>query len=294
MLVEAGLGHPRVQRVDQHPVLALVLLQPVGHEVGEHHLTELRLSVGVKGRVGRLQRLQVLDEKTARVVGAAGDVHHPGRTDLVGAVHHRHQQPGEQRVAQVVDLVVVLEAVPGVRLLHEHHPCIVHQNVQRGEGAAEAGGKVGHRAQLPEIDPPDQHSAAGHGGRHRVAHLVGHLPPLALRGRRWGDDDRAAAPVKVLRHAETDAPRAAGDDGDVLQQIIGNVRLVGRQLAHAAGELSVDLLDDVDRPQDVQLNGGVDGEEDVNEATGQRHLVQQVPQKVVIHGNGGSFPTVCQ
>lgn len=45
----------------------------------------------------------------------------------------------------------------------------------------------------------------------------------------------------------------------------------------------MNFLDDVDCPQNVQLNGRVDGEDGVNEATGNGRLVQQVPQKVIIH-----------
>lgn len=106
----------------------------------------------MEGRVGRLEGLQVIDEETARVVRAAGDVDHPRRTDLPCSVHDRHEQPGEQGMAQVVDLIVVLEAITRVRLLHEHHTGIVHQNVQRFKGFIETRRKVADGVEVAKVD----------------------------------------------------------------------------------------------------------------------------------------------
>lgn len=206
---EAGRDHPGMHRARAH---APRPQQPVEFEC-EQDVRGLGRTVGLP-RVVVLRGVLVV-----RVVPADPRRDVPGGAEVDHAralVEARHQQVGEQEVAEVVRPELELEAVGGARERGGHHAGVVHEHVDPRVSGPQFGGAGADRRERGQVQ--DRVLDAARQVRDRRPALV----PVAR-----GQHHAGAGPREHPRALVAEAGGATGDHDRAAGQVEAGDDLVG-------------------------------------------------------------------
>jgi hypothetical protein len=191
--------------------------QPTGQFVGEQHVGQLGLVVGLLPRPGPFT-LEVGEVDPAQPLRVGGHRDNPGG----GAGHESvDEQVGEQERCEVVERERVLEPVGGDVPRVPEAPDVVDQDVQAGKGGEDVGGEPAHLRLGRHVRDEDLHGWS-------VVRLDlggGVLGPAAVPA---GDRDPCAQGGESGRGRLADAACAPGDQDGSVCHLPGHVSDLSR------------------------------------------------------------------